>query len=405
VRTLEVKKDINPPLDSLPSPSPSLMDFSPVRDFILDLDVASIELPDDVYAAVILAGLLPEDFHPELLDADDEDAASPSPLPVPDPSTRPLAPIPVLWAPQPTRPSAYGKWSPEPDDDDYASPIAPPNSEEEPPSLALDAFHRVDEWRTQSAPLLEAAGQEVSSLSSPSSRSEPFDAFKRPFTRVNTPASDGDGHQSDQSVSASATREESQLPRQDSYPSYPPPANPHASVALDAVHPRPAREYVAEPPQYPIYTGEEPHAATAKGKTPADGGARGLRREHAGVWHGVCATKYAPPAHGAWYFPQQFSTPLAATWIPTYPPPPPVYPFCHRCNTSRPDHPADLCPVDVRCLYCAGGHLSCHCPWPHFLCTATDCFCPSDHNFAEPEGVRNPVWECPTSLIQRRRSY
>jgi hypothetical protein len=157
--------------------------------------------------------------------------------------------------------------------------------------------------------------------------------------------------------------------------------------------------------QHAVHTGAESYTPAEKGKAPADGGARGLRREHAGVWHGVCATEYTPPAYGAWYFPQQFSTPLAATWIPTYPPAPPVYPYCHRCSNSQPDHPADLCPVDVRCLYCAGGHLSCHCPWPHFLCTADACFCPEDHDFAEPEGVRNPVWQCPTSLILRRRNY
>jgi Chromo (CHRromatin Organisation MOdifier) domain len=194
VRTLEVKEDINPTLQSQPSSSPSPMDFSPIRDFILDLDLASVDIPNDVYATLLLTGLTPEDFQPERLNIDNEYAASPSPLPVPDPSTRPLAPVPILWAPQPARPSTYGEWSPKPDDDDYSSPVAPPNSEEEPPSLALDFFHRVDEWRTQSAPLLETAGQEVPPVPSPSSCSEPFDASERPFTRVNTPASDSDGH-------------------------------------------------------------------------------------------------------------------------------------------------------------------------------------------------------------------
>jgi Chromo (CHRromatin Organisation MOdifier) domain len=189
VRTLEVEEDINPPLYSQPSPFPSSMDFSPIRDFILDLDTASLEIPDDIYAALLLTGLAPEDFQPEHLDVDNEYATSPSPLPVPDPSTRPLAPVPILWAPQPTRPATYGKWSPEPSDNDHPSPVAPPSSEEEPPSLALDDFHRVDEWRTQSAPLLEAAGQEVSSFPSPSSRSELLDSSERPFTRVNTPVS------------------------------------------------------------------------------------------------------------------------------------------------------------------------------------------------------------------------
>jgi hypothetical protein len=174
---------------------------------------------------------------------------------------------------------------------------------------------------------------------------------------------------------------------------------------LDAIHPRPARGYVAEPPQYPIYTGTEPHVTAKKGKAPADGGACGLQREHAGVQYGVCATEYTPLAHSAWYFPQQFSTPLATTWIPTYLPPPPVYLACCCCGNSQPDHPADLCPHDVHCLYCAGRHLLCHCPWLHFLCMATSCFCPDDHDFAELEGVRNPVWQCPMSLILHRRNY
>jgi hypothetical protein len=124
------------------------MDFSPIRDFILDLDLASVDIPNDVYATLLLTGLTPEDFQPKHLDVDNEYAASPSPLPVPDLSIRLLVPIPVLWAPQPTQPTAYGKWSPKPSDDDYPSPVAPPNLEEEPPSFALDTFHRIDEWRT-----------------------------------------------------------------------------------------------------------------------------------------------------------------------------------------------------------------------------------------------------------------
>jgi hypothetical protein len=174
---------------------------------------------------------------------------------------------------------------------------------------------------------------------------------------------------------------------------------------LDASYSQPAWDYVAQSNQHAVHTGAESYTSAEKGKAPTNGGARGLRREHAGVWHSVCATKYVPPAYGAWYFPQQFSTPLAATWIPTYPPLPPVYPYCHCCGASRPDHPADLCPIDVHCLYCAGRHLSCHCPWPHILCTATNCFCPNNHDFAEPEGVRNLVWQCPMSLTFCRRSY
>jgi hypothetical protein len=122
-----------------------------------------------------------------------------------------------------------------------------------------------------------------------------------------------------------------------------------------------------------------------KGKAPADSGTRGLQWEHTGVWDGFCAPQYTPPPHSTWYYPQQFSSPLAVTWIPTIPPlpPPPVqYPACHRCGASWPDHPFDLCPIDARCLYCVGGHLSCHCPWPHILYTTTNCFCPDDHDFA-----------------------
>jgi hypothetical protein len=146
MRTLTVEEDINPTLDPLPSPSPSLIDFSPVRDFILDLDTASLDIPDNVYATLLLTGLTPDDFRPEPLDVDTEYASSPSPLPIPDPATRPRAPVLPLWAPQPTRPFTYGEWSPEPTDDDYPSPAAPPNSEEEPSPLTIDTFHRVDEW-------------------------------------------------------------------------------------------------------------------------------------------------------------------------------------------------------------------------------------------------------------------
>jgi hypothetical protein len=115
----------------------------------------------------------------------------------------------------------------------------PPNSEEEPPPLTIDAFHRVDEWRTQSALHLDTMGENIFALPSPL-RSEPYDALERSFTWVATPALFTDGHRSNQSVSTSASSAESQLSRQDSYPSYPSLASPHASVALDAVHPRPA---------------------------------------------------------------------------------------------------------------------------------------------------------------------
>jgi Chromo (CHRromatin Organisation MOdifier) domain len=409
VRTLEVKEDIRPPLDPQSPSSPSLMDFSPVRDFILDLDLASVDIPDDVYAALLLAGLTPEDFQPKHLDIDNEYATSPSPLPVPDPSTRPLAPVPILRAPQPARLVPLGGWSPGPTDDDYPSPVAPPNSEEEPFTLALDAFNRVDEWRAQSAPHLAAAGQEVETVQTPSSYSDPGDAFGRDRTRVSSPtaetAAEG-GYRLDQSFTASYYREESQLPRQDSYSGYPSPTSPHASVPLDAGYTQPARGYVAQPLQLAVYTPTEPDASAAKGKAPADRGSGGLRRMDAGVWNGVCAPQHAPSPYGAWYQAQQFSPSVTYTWVPVFPPapaPPVVYPTCRHCGALRPDYPFDLCPTDVRCLYCGGGHLGSNCPWPHLLCTAADCFCPDDHAFAKPEGVRHPVWQCPTSGTMRRR--
>jgi Chromo (CHRromatin Organisation MOdifier) domain len=158
MRTLEVEGDINPPLDPLPSPFPSPMDFSPIWDFILNLDLASVDIPDDVYTTLLLTGLTPEDFQPKRLDIDSEYASSPPPLPVPDPATRAHTPILPLRAPQPTQPFTYGEWSPKPADDDYPSSVAPPDMEEEPPSLAIDAFHRIDEWRAQLALYLATAG-------------------------------------------------------------------------------------------------------------------------------------------------------------------------------------------------------------------------------------------------------
>jgi hypothetical protein len=106
--------------------------------------------------------------------------------------------------------------------------------EEELSTLALNAFHCVDKWQTQLAPLLEAASQEILTVQTPSSHSEPYNAFEHPFTQVNTPAfDDKNGHQSDQSVFISASSKESQLPHQDFYSSYPSPASLHVSVTLD----------------------------------------------------------------------------------------------------------------------------------------------------------------------------
>jgi hypothetical protein len=237
MRTLEVEEDIRPPLDLQPPSSPSSMDFSPIRDFILDLDLASINIPDDVYAALLLTGLTPDDFQPEYLDVDNSNAPSPAPLPVPDPSTRPLAPVPILRTPQSARLIPFGGWSPEPTDNNYPSPITPPNSEEEPATLTLNVFDHVDEWQTQSAPHLVAAGQEVEAIQTPFSYSDPSNAFGQDCTWVSSPtteaAAEGD-YRSDHSFTASYYGEEPQLPREDSYPSHSSPTSPHVPVTLDA---------------------------------------------------------------------------------------------------------------------------------------------------------------------------
>jgi hypothetical protein len=78
------------------------MDFSPIQDFILDLDLASINIDNDMYAALLLTGLTLDNFQPKHLDEDHNYAPSLSPLPVSDPSTRPLTPISILCVPQPT---------------------------------------------------------------------------------------------------------------------------------------------------------------------------------------------------------------------------------------------------------------------------------------------------------------
>jgi hypothetical protein len=59
MRTLKVEKDINPTLDPQPSSSPSFMDFSLVQDFTLDLDLNSINIDNESYAAFLLTSLQP----------------------------------------------------------------------------------------------------------------------------------------------------------------------------------------------------------------------------------------------------------------------------------------------------------------------------------------------------------
>jgi hypothetical protein len=378
--------------------------------FVNDIHLEDLELDPETQAALALVDL--SDYHPT------PDAATAfNPSPIPDHVTISLASAessstdsdsPVLRAPQPARFIRQRAWN-VPDVTPQSPSTEQSSQETSPAGLAFTDPLIADEWRAHSAPTDASSRTQNTPVSEAPSSAPAAVGDRRLDTRVNTPTSTTTTDDYRSPLSEPDTRPDttparyiplSELSRTFDQPNTGPiytsnSRDPPTRPPMDAYNPGSGWNYPPQSVQYAVPPNTQPYAQTQQSAPPSGRTAPRLTRQYARIWDDLPTAQHpsAPPT--GWYL----SNPVPAVQISPYYPSQWQHstPPCAYCGAARGEHPIDLCPHAIACVYCARDHPGQTCPTPHQSCTPLACIVPENHRNAEPGGRTYSHWQCPRS--------